>query len=126
MACNCKCGKICPRFVVTTAVAYASGVLTLTLPDSITYIDGRKYCIVIGQAIPAATTLTSDVVAVIGAGTTSFPIVTRSGATVTAQQISTRKRYPVRIDATATGGTIKILCDLPCVDVETLDALNDA
>lgn len=109
-----------------SAAAYADGVLTLTLPDNITYIDGRKYCIVIGQAIPATTTLTADVVAVIGAGTTEFPLLTRCGTAVTAQQISTRKRYPVRIDTTATGGTIKILCDLPCVDADTLNALNDA
>lgn len=126
MACNYKCGKLCPNFVVTTAVAFAADTLTLTLPDDITYVDGHKYCIVIGQTIPATTTLNAEVVAVVGAGTVTFPLITRCGAPVVAQQIGTRRRYPVCINTTAAGGTIRVLCDLPCVDTTTLGALNDA
>lgn len=127
MSCGCnKCGKLCPRFVVTTAVAFATDTLTITLPEDITYTDGCRYCIVIGQAIPTETTLTAEVVAVIGAGTVEFPLIDRCGAPVTAQQIFTRKRYPVYVTTSATGGTLKILCDLPNVDSATLNALNDA
>jgi len=112
MACNYKCGKPCPRFVRTTAVAFAGDTLTLTLPEDITYTAGCRYCLVIAQTIPDATTIGADVVAVIGAGTTEFPLITRCGDPVTATQIGTRRKYPVLISTTATGGTIRVLCDL--------------
>ena len=126
MNCNYRCGKLCPNFVITTAVAFADDTLTLTLPDNITYADCHKYCIVIGQTIPDTTTINAEVVAVVGTGTTEFPLVTRCGAPVLAQQIGTRRKYPVLISTTATGGTIRMLCDLPYVDSTTLNALNDA
>lgn len=123
---NSHCGRLCPRFVITTTVAFADGTLTLTLPDDVTYANGQRYCIVIGQAIPAATTINAPVVAVVGTGTTEFPLLTRCGAPVVAQQLATRRRYPVLVSTTAAGGSLRILCDLPCVDTTTLGALNDA
>lgn len=123
---NNKCGKLCPHFVVTTDVTFAAGALTLTLPDDITYNNCEKYCIVVGQSIPDTATINAPVVAVVGAGTTTFPLVTRCGAPVVVQQISTRRRYPVLVITSAAGGTIKMLCDLPEVEVTTLAALNDA
>ena len=123
---NNKCGKLCDHFVVTTAVAFADGTLTLTLPDDITYGSCEKYCLVIGQTIPDTTTLNAPVVAVIGAGTTEFPLLTRCGAPVVAQQVETRRKYPVYVTTTATGGTFKMLCDLPHVETTTLNALNEA
>lgn len=123
---NNSCGKLCPHFVVTTAVTFADGTLTLTLPDDVTYSDRQKYCIVIGQTIPAAATLNAPVVAVIGAGTTEFPLVTCCGAPVVSQQVSTRRRYPARVSTTAAGGTFRLLCRLPDVDSTALTALNDA
>ena len=128
MACRCNntCGKMCPHFVVTTAVAFTGGTLILTLPDDVTYSDCQKYCIVVGQTIPETTTINAPVVAVIGAGTTQFPLLTRCGAPVVAQQISTRTRYPVKVATTGTGGSLKMLCCLPSVDSASLNALNDA
>ena len=129
MACNYfnnNCGKLCPNFVITTAVAFAADVLTLTLPDDVTYTDGCRYCIVIGQAIPDATTYNATVVAVVGDGTTTFPLLDNCGAPVLARQLSTRTKYPVRVNTTATGGSIKVLRPLPHVDSVTLNALNDA
>lgn len=121
-----NCGKLCPRFVITTAVAFAGDTLTITLPDTITYTDGCQYCIVIGQAIPDATTYNATVVAVVGDGTTTFPLLDRCGAPVLARQLSTRTKYPVRVNTTATGGSINVLRTLPHVDSVTLNALNDA
>lgn len=123
---NNSCGKLCDHFVVTTAVAFAAGTLTLTLPDDVTYGNGEKFCIVIGQTIPDTTTLNAPVVAVIGAGTTAFPLVNRCGAPVVAQQVSTRRKYSTRVTTTAAGGSFKVLCDLPCVETTTLNALNEA
>lgn len=123
---NYNCGKLCPNFVITTAVAFAGDTLTITLPDDVTYTDGCRYCIVIGQAIPDATTLNAAVVAVVGDGTTTFPLLDNCGAPVLARQLSTRTKYPVRVNTTATGGSIKVLRQLPHVDTVTLNALNDA
>lgn len=121
-----KCGKLCDHFVVTTAVAFAAGTLTLTLPDDVTYGNCEKFCIVIGQTIPDTTTLNAPVVAVIGTGTTTFPLVNRCGAPVVAQQVSTRRKYPTIVSTTAAGGSFKVLCNLPCIDSTTLNALNEA
>ena len=121
-----NCGKLCDHFVVSTAVAFAAGTLTLTLPDDVTYGNGEKFCIVIGQTIPDTTTINAPVVAVIGAGTTAFPLVNRCGAPVVAQQVSTRRKYPTRVTTTAAGGSFKVLRDLPCVETTTLNALNEA
>ena len=121
-----NCGKLCPNFVITTAVAFAGDTLTITLPDNITYTDGCIYCIVIGQTIPDETTLNATVVAVVGDGTTTFPLLDRCGAPVLARQLSTRTRYPVRVNTTTTGGSIRVLRTLPHVDSVTLNALNDA
>ena len=128
MACNyCNnCGKLCPRFVFITEAAFAGDTLTLTLPDDITYTDGCRYCIVIGTVIPDETTLNATVVAVVGDGTTTFPLLDHCGAPVLARQLSSRTRYTVRVNTTATGGSIKVLRPLPCVDSVTLNALNDA
>jgi len=123
---NNKCGKLCDHFVVTTAVAFADGTLTLTLPDTVTYGNCETYCIVVGQTLPDTVTLNAPVVAVIGAGTTEFPLLTRCGAPVVAQQLSTRYKYKTVVTTTATGGAFKVLCDLPCVETTTLNALNEA
>ena len=123
---NNTCGKLCDHFVVTTAVAFADGTLTLTLPDDITYGNCEKYCIVIRQTIPDTTTINAPVVAVIGTGTTEFPLLTRCGAPVVAQQVSTRHKYPVLVATTAAGGSLKVLRDLPYVESASLGALNDA
>jgi 3-deoxy-D-manno-octulosonate 8-phosphate phosphatase KdsC-like HAD superfamily phosphatase len=92
----------------------------------VSYDNGEKYCIVVGQTIPAATTLNAPVVAVVGDGTTQFPLITRCGAPVVSQQISTRIKYPVCVTTSSTGGTLRVLRCLPEVEVFTLNSLNDA
>lgn len=116
---NCK---LCDRFIISTAVAFADGVLTVTLPAG-SYADGCKYCIVIAQTIPAATTIASTVEFVIGAGTESYPLVDRCGNPVTAGRVRTRTKYPVCVNTTATGGSFRLTRNL-CCEGETLGALE--
>lgn len=52
MACSNKPCRLCKRLVISQAVTYASGVLTINLPAG-AYEDGQRYCMVIAQAIPA-------------------------------------------------------------------------
>ena len=116
---NCK---LCDNFIISTAVAFADGVLTVTLPAG-SYADGCQYCIVIAQTIPEATTIASTVEFVIGAGTESYPLVDRCGNPVTAGRVRTRTKYPVCVNTTATGGSFRLTRNL-CCEGETLGALE--
>lgn len=112
MSCSTNC-KLCNNLIISEAVTFAAGVLTINLPAG-SYADGCKYCIVVAQAIPAATTLTAEVVITIGDGTEVYPLVNRCCAPVQACSIDTRTRYPVKVVTDATGGTFKLLCDVRC------------
>lgn len=124
MACG-SCRE-CSRKVYVATTAFTDGNLVLTLPSTAAYNKGCKYCLIITTALPAGLTRNAPVVAVVGDGTTQFPLLTRCGAPVLEQQISPRRRYPVRVNTTASGGSLSVLCDLPEVDYTTLAALNDA
>ena len=127
MNCNkCGCCDECNRKVYVNTAAFADGTLTLTLPDNISYNDGCKYCFIITTALPDEATINAPVVAVIGTGTVEFPLFTRCGAQVVAQQLRTRRRYPFRVSTSATSGSIVILRCLPDVESVNLAALNDA
>ena len=67
MACKTSC-QLCKRLVISQAVTFADGVLTINIPAG-TYNNREKYCIVIAQTIPQAATITAPVVITIGAGT---------------------------------------------------------
>lgn len=104
--------KLCDRLVISDAVTFAAGVLTVDLPAG-SYSDKRKYCIVIAQAIPAATTIAAPVVFTIGGGTETYPLVNRCCVPVTACGIRTRTKYSTVLATTATGATFKMLGS-PC------------
>lgn len=123
--CNNSCRECCRKVYVNT-VAFTDGSLVLTLPDTVSYNNCEKYCFVITTDLPDTVTLNAPVVAVVGAGTTQFPVLNKRGAQVVAQQISNRCRYPFRVSTSVAGGSITILSNLPCVRVSTLAALNDA
>ena len=123
--CNNSCNE-CSRKVYVNEVSFADNTLILTLPDTTTYSKQGKYCFVITTAIPNTVTRNSPVVAVIGAGTTQFPLLTRCGAAVLEQQLRSRQRYLFRVATSAAGGSLVLLGTLPCVENTTLPALNDA
>ena len=125
MSCNYAC-KECERKVYVADITFAAGVLTLNFPDTMAYVNGCKYCFVLTTNLPDAATVNSPVVVTVGAGTTTFPLLTRCGTQVVAQQLRTRRRYPFKVSTTATSGSVTILCCLPGVDGTTLAALNDA
>jgi len=108
---NCV-GKLCDRFVLSQAVTFADGTLTINLPAG-AYANGQRYCIVVAQAIPDATTITAPVVITIGDGAVEYPLTNRCCAQVTACGIRTRTRYAVVVSTSATGGTFKMLGN-PC------------
>lgn len=123
--CN-QCGRLCPHFVVSSTITFADGTLTINIPDDITYTNCETYCLVLGQTIPVEATIAAPVVVTVGEGTTEFPLLTCSGAQVVVPQLSTRTKYKVQVSTTASGGSLRVLCNLPRVDAPTLAALNDA
>lgn len=120
---NSQCGKLCPRFIISEAVTFVDGTLTINLPAG-SYGNGCRYCVVVGQTIPAATTITAPVVITIGDGTEEYPLTDRCCAQLTACAIRTRTKYPVVVATDATGGTFKLLGRAACAPNYALDAID--
>ena len=107
MECKSVC-KLCDRLVISQAVTFAAGVLTINLPAG-TYRNGCKYCIVVAQTIPAATTITAPVQITIGTGTETYPLLGNCCQQITACGIRTRARYATRVVTDAAGGSFRLL-----------------
>lgn len=122
MACKPVC-KLCKRFVISQAVTFADGTLTINLPAG-DYTNGEKYCIVVAQTIPTTTTISAPVVITIGTGTVQYPLTKCNCAQVTACGIRTRTRYSTVVSTTATGGTFKMLGQPACAPNNTLASIN--
>ena len=115
--------KLCDQLILSQAVTFADGTLTINLPAG-SYGDGCRYCIVVAQAIPAATTITAPVVITIGDGTEEYPLVNRCCAQVTACGIRTRTKYTTMVSTSATGGTFKMLGQPCCAPNNNLTAID--
>lgn len=122
MGCNNVC-KLCDRLIISQAVTFAADTLTVNLPAG-TYMDGCKYCIVIAQAIPAATTINADVVITIGDGTEEYPLVGCDCAQLTACSLRTRTRYATRVVTNATGGSFRLLGRAACAPNNNLTGID--
>lgn len=122
MSCNNVC-RLCDRLVLSQAVTFADGTLTVNLPAG-SYGNGCRYCVVIAQAIPAETTITAPVVFTIGDGTVEYPLVNKCCAQVTACGIRTRTRYATVVSTSATGGTFKMIVKPCCSPDNRLTAID--
>lgn len=122
MSCKPVC-TLCENLVISQAVTFADGTLTINLPAG-SYTNGCKYCIVIAQTIPAATTITAPVVVTIGDGTEEYPLTNKCCAQVTACALRTRTRYSVVVSTSATGGTFKMLGRGCCAPNNVLAAID--
>lgn len=111
MACNNSC-RLCDNLIISTAVAFTAGTgLVVTIPEG-SYSNRCKYCIVIAQAIPDATTITAPVFIQIGDGTVLYPLNRCNGTQVTAAEVRTRTRYATKVATTPTGGAFNLLTRL--------------
>ena len=122
MSCKTVC-RLCDRLVLSQAVTFADGTLTINLPAG-SYNNGQKYCIVVAQAIPDTTTITAPVVITIGDGTEEYPLTNRCCAQLTAASLRTRTRYATVVSTSATGGTFKMLGKGSCAPNNNLTAIN--
>lgn len=127
MSCNKNCNRLCPSLIISTSVAVVTvngtDTLLINIPEG-TYKNGCKYCIVVAQSIPTTVPIGTPVAISIGGDTTTvYPLTNRCCAQVTACAIRTRKRYPVCVSTTATGGTFKVLYGLSCAPNNALASL---
>lgn len=123
MACKNVC-KLCDRLIISTAVTFTAGTgLIITVPEG-SYQDGCKYCIVVAQTIPAATTITAPVFIQIGDGTELYPLNKCDCTQATACSIRTRTKYSTRVETSATTGVFKLLGNIPCSPNNNLTAID--
>ena len=122
MSCKNVC-TLCDNLIISQAVTFAAGTLTINIPAG-SYANGCKYCIVVAQTIPAATTITAPVVITIGDGTETYPLVNKCCAQVTACAIRTRTKYSTVVATDATGGTFKMLGKPCCAPNNALPAID--
>lgn len=122
MSCKNVCA-LCPRLVISQAVTFAGGVLAINLPAG-DYRNGEKYCIVVAQTIPAATTINAPVVVTIGTGTAQYPLTKRNCAQVTACGLRTRTRYATTVFTNATGGAFRLLGSPCCAPSNALTSID--
>lgn len=121
--CNNNRCRLCDNFIISTAVAFADDTLTITIPEG-SYGNGCHYCLVIGQTIPATTTIAAEVEIAIGDGAVTYPVTRCNGVPVTAAALRTRTIYPMVVATNATGGTFRLLKNLCCAPVNQLAALT--
>ena len=127
MSCNKNCNRLCPNLIISTAVTLATvggtDTLLINIPAG-TYRNGCKYCIVVAQSIPTTVPIGTPVAISIGGDTTTvYPVTNKCCAQSTACAIRTRKRYPMCVSTTATGGTFKVLSGLSCAPNNALASL---
>ena len=122
MACKPLC-KLCDRLVISQAVPFTGGNLVINLPAG-SYRNHEKYCIVVAQAIPDATTINAPVFVTIGAGTQLYPLTDRCCAQLTACAIRTRTRYSAVVSTSGTGGTFKLLGNACPCPTNNLPSIN--
>ncbi len=122
MACQNVC-KLCSKLIISNAVNFADENLVINLPAG-AYRNGEKYCIVVAQAIPPETTISSGVVITIGEGTEQYPLTRPDCSQVTACGIRTRTKYSVCVSTNATGGVFKMLGKPHCYPRNNLPSIN--
>lgn len=103
------CGGCC-HFVKTNSVTLVGNVLVLNIPQK-SYSNKEKVCICVAQSIPADITSAQTVAITIGASATQYPLMTKCGNNVHADQIRSRKVYHTNV-ATDTASFIVSACEL--------------
>lgn len=107
--CKTVC-SLCSKLVISQGVTFTDDTLVINLPDTRSYANGDKVCIVVAQAIPDAVTINAPVGVTIGDGTTVFPLTTRNCAQISACGTQSRTKYSTVVSVDAAGnGAFRLL-----------------
>ena len=122
MACKNVC-KLCDKLILSQSISFVGGNLVVNLPTG-SYSNKCKYCIVLAQAIPTATTINAPVVFTIGTGTQQYPLVNKCCRPVTACGVRTRTKYSICVETTPTSAVFKMLGNPCCQPNNDLRSVN--
>ena len=123
MSCKNVC-KLCDKLIISTAVTFTAGTgLVITIPEG-SYNDGCKYCLVVAQTIPAATTINAPVFIQIGTGTELYPVNKCDCTQLTACGVRTRTKYSMKVETSPTSGVFKLLGKPCCQPNNNLRSIN--
>lgn len=123
MSCKNVC-RLCPNLIISQTITFTAGTgLIINIPEG-SYSDNCKYCIVVAQSIPDATTITAPVFITIGDGTVLYPLNKCDCTQATACSIRTRTKYATRVETNATGGVFRLLDKVCCAPNNNLTAID--
>lgn len=107
-----KCGS-CSHFVKTNSVSVVGQVLVLNIPLQAGKLlsNHEKVCICVAENIPTTITSAMAVAITIGSDATQYPLRTRCGNDVHADQIKSRRVYHTYV-ATDTASFVVDKCEL--------------
>ena len=120
MAYNCR---LCDRLIISQTVTFTAPNLIINLPAG-SYQNCERYCVVVAQAIPDATTINAPVFITIGDGTELYPLNQCNGVQATASGTRTRTRYATKVTTTATGGAFRLLGKICCYPTDSLTSID--
>ena len=120
MAYNCR---LCDRLIISQTVTFTAPNLIINLPAG-AYQNCERYCIVVAQTIPDATTINAPVFITIGDGTELYPLNQCNGVQASASGIRTRTRYATKVTTTATGGAFRLLGKICCYPTDNLTSID--
>lgn len=125
MSCINNC-KLCNRLILSTAINYdeTTNQTIVALPAG-AYGNCEKYCIVLAQSLPTASTINSQVVFTIGTGATRYQFLNKDCTPVLASQIRTRRIYPTKIKTYSGTGVFKYVgdCCLPSATTSEITSI---
>lgn len=118
---NCR---LCDKFIISNSITFTGGNLVVNLPAN-AYENCQKYCIVLAQTIPEATTINAPVVFTIGDGTTLYPFLNCDCTPIYASQVRTRRIYATRVNTAVDTGVFKYIgkCCLPSNATTTIQSI---
>lgn len=122
MSCKNVC-KLCDKLIISQSITFTGGNLVVNLPAG-SYNNNCKYCIVLAQTIPTATTINAPVVITIGTGTQQYQFVNRCCRPVTACGVRTRTKYSTIVETTPTTAVFKMLGNPCCQPNNNLRSVN--
>lgn len=122
MACKNVC-RLCNHLVISQAVTFNGTDLVINLPAG-SYNNNEKYCIVVAQAIPDATTINAGVVITIGTGTQQYRLTTKCCRPASACNIKTRTRYSTCVETSNTTANFRLLGNACCYQASQLSSVN--
>lgn len=121
---NCQlCRNLVISQSVTVVTVDGTDTLVIDIPAGV-YADCQRVCLVIAQTIPTTATIAMPVaISINGDTTTVYPVVRCDCTPVTACALRTRRKYPLKVNTTATSAVFKSLGGLSCAPSTTLTTI---